>query len=305
MQRVEAQAALSALGGFSFRSVRPVAGGWAHWTFEVDGGWIFRFPRTDAVAASTARELALLPALARAVDVRVPVPAWSGSHRGRPFFGYRKIEGKPLGALDRERHAGLCRALGQALAQIHAFPPGRAHDLTGGEASVTSWRDAYRALRAKAQSRLAGVLEPTLGPALEQGFEAFDAAIRFVPVLVHRDLGPEHVLIGPDRGLAGIIDWEDATLGDPAIDFAGLWQAFGPGATRAVVAAYAGPAVDDWFWRRVEGYAWLAAVHNLLHALDVGDAARVADASARLRSGLAAFGRAGAGGRGSATAPRA
>lgn len=292
MDRVEARTALSGLDGFAFRCVRPVAGGWANWTFEADGRWIFRFPRTAAVAASTAMELALLPALARAVDVRVPVPAWSGTHRGRPFFGYPKIEGKPLGALDPAGQAGLCGALGQALARIHAFPPDRARGLTGSEGSVASWRDAYRALRAEARTRLKGVLEPAVGLALEQGFETFDAIIRFVPALVHGDLGPEHILIDLDGGLAGIIDWEDATVGDPAIDFAGMWQAFGPGATRAVAAASAGPAVGDGFWRRVEGYAWLAGVHRLLHAVEVGDARLGAQAIARLRSGLAAFARA-------------
>jgi aminoglycoside phosphotransferase (APT) family kinase protein len=40
-------------------------------------------------------------------------------------------------------------------------------------------------------------------------------------VLVHGDLGPAHIL---HRGssVTGVIDWSDACLGDPALDFAWL-----------------------------------------------------------------------------------
>ena len=46
--------------------------------------------------------------------------------------------------------------------------------------------------------------------------------------LVHNDLGLEHLLVGPGpQELAGIIDFEDATIGDPAIDLVPFVAAFG------------------------------------------------------------------------------
>src|SRR5438128_2283605 len=49
--------------------------------------------------------------------------------------------------------------------------------------------------------------------------------VDFKPALLHADLGPEHLLVRDGR-LAGVIDWGDARLGDPALDYA--WLLNGP-----------------------------------------------------------------------------
>jgi aminoglycoside phosphotransferase (APT) family kinase protein len=43
----------------------------------------------------------------------------------------------------------------------------------------------------------------------------------YAPALAHCDLGPEHLLCREGR-LVGVIDWADAKIGDPAIDYAWL-----------------------------------------------------------------------------------
>ena len=47
----------------------------------------------------------------------------------------------------------------------------------------------------------------------------------FRPALTHSDLGPTHLLVR-DGELAGVIDWGDARVGDPALDYA--WLLNGP-----------------------------------------------------------------------------
>lgn len=57
--------------------------------------------------------------------------------------------------------------------------------------------------------------------------------------LVHSDLGAEHLLaVGGD--LTGVIDWSDAALADPAVDFARLYRDFGQEFLVSVVDAYGG-----------------------------------------------------------------
>jgi aminoglycoside phosphotransferase (APT) family kinase protein len=52
------------------------------------------------------------------------------------------------------------------------------------------------------------------------------APFRGSPRLVHNDLYLEHVLIDPRSGsVCGVIDWSDAVIGDPALDFAVLCNA--------------------------------------------------------------------------------
>src|SRR6266566_401550 len=61
-----------------------------------------------------------------------------------------------------------------------------------------------------------------LTPALED-FLNDEAIFAFQPVLIHCDLACEHIFCDPVHGvLTGVIDWGNATIGDPALDFVGL-----------------------------------------------------------------------------------
>ena len=60
----------------------------------VDDEWVFRFPRRSAVEATLEVEIALLPAIAPALPVDVPV--FEHISRDPLYVGYRLIRGKPL-----------------------------------------------------------------------------------------------------------------------------------------------------------------------------------------------------------------
>jgi aminoglycoside phosphotransferase (APT) family kinase protein len=68
-------------------------------------------------------------------------------------------------------------------------------------------------------------------------------------VLIHGDLVEEHVLVGPDGRLAGVIDPSGPRIADPALDFGTLAERFGWAFTDAVLTSYAGPR-DPGFQRR-------------------------------------------------------
>ena len=61
--------------------------------------------------------------------------------------------------------------------------------------------------------------------------------------VIHGDFTDDHILLeSVDGRLAGVIDFTDACLGDPAYDFAFLW-AYGPWVPERVARAH-GPGVD-------------------------------------------------------------
>ena len=68
-------------------------------------------------------------------------------------------------------------------------------------------------------------LDEDLHAAAKRLFADAETLVGFTPVLLHADLGPEHLLVRDGR-LAGVIDWGDARLGDPALDYA--WLLTGP-----------------------------------------------------------------------------
>ena len=58
--------------------------GWDNTVWLVDGRWVFRFPRRRIAVPGIARQLAVLPAIAPALPLAIPVPVVSG----RPAEGF-------------------------------------------------------------------------------------------------------------------------------------------------------------------------------------------------------------------------
>ncbi len=93
----------------------------------------------------------------------------------------------------------------------------------------------------------------------------------FQPRLVHGDLAPEHILCEPDgNAIYGVIDWGDAQLGDPALDFAGLFSLGGEALVDRTLSFYQGP-VDETFRRRVRFYYTIAPFYEIRYGLAIED----------------------------------
>lgn len=259
-------------------SVEEIHGGWGCFTFLVSGDHVLRFARTASVAAAHRREAALLPRLAAAVSFRVPEPDFFGSWgEDSTCIGYPLIPGRALTATDG------WRALADVLRDLHAFPVDSAREALGGPGTVTGWRSEYQDLLDRVVRRAPEVLDADLMAAVTGEFTAFlKQDWDFTPVLVHRDLAPEHVLVDDTGRVVGLIDFEDAAIGDPAIDFAGLLPLLGAERIDELLVAYGRPVARD----RVSAYWRLAPVHDLLHGIDTGSPTITAEAKAELRSRL-------------------
>ena len=103
-----------------------------------------------------------------------------------------------------------------------------------------------------------------------------DTCFDFTPTLVHRDLITEHVLCDPATGhLTGVIDWGDAGIDDPAVDFAGVRRQLGEEFARPMLAAYC-PSLDTAVLRRMDFYAGMEPFHEIHFGQRTGDAAHLA-----------------------------
>jgi aminoglycoside phosphotransferase (APT) family kinase protein/ADP-ribose pyrophosphatase YjhB (NUDIX family) len=256
----DARAAL-ATAGLTPSGVVPIGDGEASWTFELDGSRIAQFPRNELVARGHARARRLLPELAGHVSFAVPQPETVGEWNGLSFHVYKKVPGTPLsdGALSPEALAAL-------LTELHSFPVDRARNLLSDEGTVDEWRAGYESLWLDVEERVLPLLSEALARAVEREYAIFLREAEFHPVLVHRDLGVEHILIGPQ---VAIIDFEEVAVGDPAIDFVGIFASFGLTAARAVIEQYG--RVDPDFAGRMRFYRWMGSVHAALYALDIDD----------------------------------
>jgi len=197
----------------------------------IDDEWVFRFPRRAGVEEALELEIALLPALAPALPV--DVPSFEHVSRKPLFVGYRLIRGEPL--VDED--ADGVRAF---LDVLHALDP------SGLPLEHHDWVDAYRQQCAEFERLVFPVLDQDRRAEAKRFFGDVETLVDFEPALLHADLGPEHLLVCAGR-LAGVIDWGDARLGDPALDYS--WLLNGP---------FANWDVDPDFRRRARFYHRLA-----------------------------------------------
>ncbi|MDQ2784310.1 MAG: phosphotransferase, partial [Chloroflexota bacterium] len=220
----------AAFPNLPIRTCRFFAEGWDSVVWEVNNDLVFRFPKRAEVATRLRIEIALLPVLGPTLPAPVPrfMYVADGSNAfPYPFVGYPKLPGVPLvetpaAGIAPER---LAAQIGQFLTDLHRFPTDCAATYGVPDTKPETWRAQYDVLRADLRA-----LFPQMTPSERARTEALFAAYlddsahcQCTPVLLHRDLGGDHLLLDPYTGdLVAVIDWGDVSTGDPAQDFCGL-----------------------------------------------------------------------------------
>ncbi|HEY7019777.1 MAG TPA: phosphotransferase [Ktedonobacterales bacterium] len=256
--------------------------GWDSVALLVNDQLVFRFAKRPDAAVRQAREADLLPLLSDRLPLPVPHytytwtdPAWPGKR----IVGYRLIAGESLMLTHPEHRATQAAQLGEFVSALHAISleEARRHGVAGRDAA--SLRKAYRGFFAKVRENMLPLFtaqEQAAIIAFWSGYLDDDACFTFTSTLVHRDLVAEHVLFDPVTGhLTGVIDWGDAGIDDPAIDFAGVRRQLGDEFARQMLAAYH-PALDATALRRMDFYAGMEPFHEIHFGQTRGDAAHLA-----------------------------
>lgn len=246
-------------------SARRFGEGWDFELWEANGELLFRFPKRAEGVEALVIEAKLLRELAPALDT--PIPELVHVSDGvdafpMPFFSYRYLPGEPL----KKAPAGgeVAAETGAFLSELHRFPAQRATELGVRTFTAESWHDEYAEFRERTDNEVTCLLSPDEQrkvAAFWDGFLDDDRNFRFRPALIHADLGFEHLLVDGDRNhLLGVIDFGDARVGDPALDFVVFNGTFGD----AVVAAYDGE-IDETFVQRASAYLQIGPFHEVLY----------------------------------------
>ena len=300
--------------GLDHSRVRPLTGGWSYWTFEFEleghrdqdglfeSVWIFRFPRNRVVTENLQKEQAILPVVAPRINFAVPRFEHAGCWNGQPYAGYRRIPGRPLSDppfTGRKLSDEVTGSIAATLSSLHDIPTSLVAEVCAVEPTVEAWRQHYRALRNEVRDNVMPLLESTTAAAIERGYSRFldeELATLEDVALVHCDLGCEHILISDDRStVSGLIDFEDVTIGDPAIDFVGIYVTYGMEAVERVRDGYqcASNVQRSWdvnFVNRLRFYTWMASCHEILYGLEEGRSDLVEEGIAGLQARLGAAG---------------
>ena len=250
-----------------------LAEGWDTRAFLVNREFVFRFPRRQPGAECLEAENRVLPGLAPLLSTPVPVPVYIGqASRDFPwsFSGYRFIPGTPAAraGLSREHRVKLAEPLALFLKELHEILPEKAAALGAGP--DTLGRLDIKTRLPKALSYLEEVVKSGLitDPIPVSKAIRRSAALpgKQSSVLVHGDLDSRHILTKAGGDIAGIIDWGDVHLGNPAVDLS-IVHGFLPAEGRPIFREAYGEIMEN-IWR----LARFRALHNILILLKYGNA---------------------------------
>jgi aminoglycoside phosphotransferase (APT) family kinase protein len=243
------------------RAAREVDHGWDFKVLILEDEWVVRWPRHKLAAEEIEQEVELLPALAPLLSVEVPRLEYVS--REPWLVAYRLIRGEPL--VD-EDSAGV-RAF---LDELHTI------DVDAVPAPRPDWLAAYREQGDEFRRVVLPLLEPAERSSGEALLHDIETLTGFEPAVTHSDLGAGHLLVRDGR-LVGVIDWGDARIGDPAIDYAWLlngpfpdWDVDDELRRRAGIYHRLGPWFEAHYGVFTEQPAWvrsgLAGIRNRLPA---------------------------------------
>ena len=242
--------------------------GWTSVAYR-DGDYVVRALRPAAYEWGTAAHEREEPLLALLEARGLPVP--------REPRTLRDASGRMLGTAHRYVAGAPARGAELRGAALRRFTTDVAAFLTAlHRVPVEETRDAgvpELDLGTEHYPRLVDAALPLLGPRsgawLESLLEAFlrEGGSAGAPrALIHGDISGDHLLIEPSGALRGVIDFTDAMIADPALDFAGLLNDRSWTFMRAVLSEYRGPAVGDpGLERRARFYIAAAPLHEVCY----------------------------------------
>jgi aminoglycoside 2''-phosphotransferase len=271
---------------FSIDTINPYSTGQYNDVYEINGAWIFRFPKFAAGLEQLALETRLLQIIGAQLPLPVPQPAFIHLDPDIPhhsFCGYRRLQGEPFWLQTVQRQSteiqrGLARQLGHFLHVLHHLP---LTEIDGGPLplcdTAAEWLDIYERIQLQLFPLMRLDACKTVAVHFEE--QLLDNRHIYTPQLRHGDFGSSNILFdGQTKEISGVLDFSFTTLGDPAVDFAGLLM-YGEPFVREMTAVY--PTLDT-LWPRIRFYQGTFPLLEALYGAEHDDAAA-------LQAGLADY----------------
>lgn len=254
--------------------------GWDYIVIVVNNTIAFRFPRREDYAKTLPAEVKFLESFSQLSPVETPKLSYKQDKKARiQYVTYSFIPGVQFtqrisATFSKSEKLNIAKKLGLFLTAIHSFPIEKAEQLgIRHHKPLESWK--------KRLIKIKNDVFPQIS-VIEQSWtlDIFGEFIKIIgekpifPVLIHSDIGPEHIIVNPENHfLSGIIDFGDIEIADPAYDFTFL-DLYERDFLNEVYRSYGLPR-DSLFEKRKKFYRESKFVINLEHSLKLKDRERI------------------------------
>lgn len=252
--------------------------------------WVLRIPRRTGVTEKVEREARTLSMLRQRLpfaipDWRIVTPELIAYPKLKDFTAISVDAATHEVTWNMDRHSdAFDTALGRSLAALHAFPLKEA--VEGGLRATMPGEVRERVARDIDKVRSAF----TIATSLEHRWRAWlddDASWPGHSVVVHGDLYAGHILVNEKDEVTGMIDWTEAEIGDPSIDFSAHLLLFGEQGLDRLLRHYeaAGGRVWPGMAKHIAERLSMVPIRYALFALETGEPAHLEAAKEQLLPG--------------------
>lgn len=203
------------------KSINIIERGWDHLVADVNGDWIFRFPRTEESITNLEREKNLLEYLKKYITL--PIPSYHYFGNEIAFVGYPKILGIHLTKqvydnLNPDVRYNIAQTLASFFTQIH-------NAVNTEQALQWGYTNVIRPLD-EIESTLLGALPTEINIMLQEAIAYAREGLSKEQdaVFVHQDVNGDNLAFNSVNGqIAGIFDFSDAGIAHYSLDFAEIF----------------------------------------------------------------------------------
>ncbi|WP_010281239.1 phosphotransferase family protein [Bacillus timonensis] len=230
------------MGNTKIKHIMKLGEGWRSKAYLINHTFVFRFPKAEAGAIDTEKEIKVLPYLKNQITLQIPEFIYCGRQdNGFPFVGYKRLQGDPLTeqqllSLPVEVRNRICDKIAEFINQISSFNVEKAREL---HVQETNFYHEYLQTFKEVQEKVYPIINKELQTHITSRFTSYlDNKEYFIytPMLLHSDLSIDHLLFDKQRQeLTGIIDFGDMRIGDPDYEYIYLFEECGEEFTRNVM----------------------------------------------------------------------
>ncbi|MEM7126424.1 MAG: phosphotransferase [Chloroflexota bacterium] len=212
---------------------------------EINGKWIFRFPRNEGAQDNLKKEQRLLSRISH----KLPLPVPHYEHVHEDFVAYRKLQGQGLrkerfDALGTAHQERIAECVGAFLTALHNAIDDLDEPLDESKNQLNFWDEVWPAVEIQLSARCR--------TNARNYFEEM-GRLPYEDKLIHGDFKFKHLLFD-GRRVSGILDFGCAEKGDPARDIARISERYGRGFMQRILNQYVANEQDDLIAIRAEHY---------------------------------------------------